>query len=111
MKIAAVLQGVLQGALLLAIVLSAPVFVAAESDRAAKQQTLDTACEAARERKLEPERAMYAQECVQKKMKDTLAECQRFYSDYGARIGDRVPLYYDLPECVAAFDYRQSYRE
>ena len=54
---------------------------------------------------------MYAQECVQLKMKDTLEECQRFYSDYGARVGDRAPLYYDLPECVAAFDYRQSYRE
>ncbi len=80
-------------------------------DRAATQQTLDAACEAARERKLEPERARYAQECVQLKMKDTLEECQRFYSDYGARIGDRAPLYYDLPECVAAFDYRQSYRE
>ncbi len=97
--------------LLFAFVLSAPVFVVAESDRAATQQTLDAACEAARERKLEPERAMYAQECVQLKMKDTLEECQRFYSDYGARIGDRAPLYYDLPECVAAFDYRQSYRE
>ena len=97
--------------LLFGVVLSTPVFVHADKDRAATQQSLDAACEAARERKLEPERAMYAQECVQKKMKDTLEECQRFYSDYGARIGDRAPLYYDLPECVAAFDYRQSYRE
>ncbi len=39
----------------------------------------------------------------------TLEDCQRFYSDYGARTGDRAPLYYDLPECVAAFEYRQSY--
>jgi len=76
------------GPILLAIALSAPVYVAAENDRATKQQTLDAACEAARERKLEPERAMYAQECVQQKMKDTLEECQRFYSDYGARVGD-----------------------
>lgn len=97
--------------LLFAFVLSAPVPVIAEDDRVATQQTLDAACEAARERKLEPERAMYAQECVQRKMKDTLEECQRFYSDYGARIGDRAPLYYDLPECVAAFNYRQDYRE
>ena len=99
------------GLFLLAVALSTPVYVAAENDRAVTQQTLDAACEAARERKLEPERAMYAQECVQRKTKDTLEECQRFYSDYGARIGDRTPLYYDLPECVAAFDYRQSYRE
>lgn len=97
--------------LLFAVALSAPVLVAAESDRAATQQSLDAACEAARERKLAPERAKYAQECVQKKMRDTLEECQRFYSDYGARIGDKAPLYYDLPECVTAFDYRQSYRE
>jgi hypothetical protein len=97
--------------LLFAVALLAPIFVVAESDRAATQQSLDAACGAARERKLEPERAMYAQECLQQKMKDTLEECQRFYSDYGARVGDRAPLYYDLPECVAAFDYRQSYRE
>ena len=64
------------GPILLAIALSAPVYVAAENDRATKQQTLDAACEVARERKLEPERAMYAQECVQQKMKDTLEERQ-----------------------------------
>jgi len=75
------------------------------------QQSLDADCEAAREQKLEPERERYVQECVQQKMKSTLEECQRFYSDYGARTGNRAPLYYDLPECVARVRYRQSYRQ
>jgi hypothetical protein len=84
---------------------------AAEDNRAAEQQRLDAACEAAREQKLEPERARFVLECVQQQMKSTLEECERFYGDYGARTGNRAPLYYDLPECVAAFEYRQSYRQ
>ncbi len=99
------------GGILVAIALLVPAPASAEDDRASIQRNLDAACEAARERKLEPERARYVQECVQTKMKSTLEECQRFYADYGARTGDRAPLYYDLPECVTAFDYRQSYRQ
>ena len=99
------------GGILIAIALLVPILGAADDDRASMQQRLDAECEAARERKLEPERARYVQECVQQKMKSTLEDCQRFYSDYGARTGDRAPLYYDLPECVAAFEYRQSYRQ
>jgi hypothetical protein len=38
----------------------------------------------------------------------TRAECERFYADYGARMGGRAPLFYDLPECVAAFEFLQG---
>jgi hypothetical protein len=99
------------GGSLVAIALLAPALAAAEGDRASVQRNLDSACEAARERQLEPERARYVHECVQTKMKSTLEECQRFYADHGARTGNRAPLYYDLPECITAFDYRQSYRQ
>ena len=79
-------------------------------DRATKQSELDEACEVARENKLSPLRQQYIEECVEIKKKDR-AYCERFYSDYGAKSGDRAPLFYDLPECVEAFEYRRSYRE
>jgi hypothetical protein len=31
-----------------------------------------------------------------------------FYSDFGAQSGHRAPLFYDLPECVKAFEYQNS---
>jgi hypothetical protein len=81
-----------------------------EIDRATKQKELDNACEVAREKKLTPLREQYIEECVDKWKKDR-GYCERFYSDYGARMGNRAPLFYDLPECVAAFEYRNSQLE
>lgn len=80
-----------------------------EKDRVTKQKELDTACEVARERKLMPLRQQYIEECVRKKQKKGRAECERFYSDFGAKSGKRAPLFYDLPECVEAFEYRKTY--
>ena len=80
-------------------------------DRATKQAQLDAECEAARERKLAPERDKYIDECVRNKMKENREACERFYRDYGAKTGTRLPLYYDLPECVRAFEFRRSYRQ
>ena len=97
--------------IVLAVCLVAPALCSASDERASVQQSLDAECEAARQRKLAPERAKYVQECEQKKERSTVQDCERFYSDYGARTGDRAPLYYDLPECVAAFEYRTSYRQ
>jgi len=81
------------------------------NDRAAQQAHLDAVCEAARERKLAPEREKYIEECVRDKVRDSREGCERFYSDYGAQSGNRAPLYYDLPECVSAFEFRNSYRQ
>ena len=82
-----------------------------DRDRAIQQAQLDAECEAARERKLAPERQQYLEECVRNKMKENREACERFYSDYGAETGTRLPLYYDLPECVSAFEFRNSYRQ
>jgi len=93
---------------LLAIVLATSVAAVANADRAQQQATLGAACEEAREQRLKPERARFVEECVTKKHKPDRASCERFYSDYGARNGNRAPLYYDLPECVDAFEFRKS---
>ena len=87
-----------------------PDAVATGSDRESTQSQLDAECEAARERKLAPERASYIEECVRDKVKDSRETCERFYRDYGARSGNRAPLYYDLPECVRAFESSRSTR-
>jgi hypothetical protein len=84
--------------------------VAGEKDQVSRQKELDAACERAREMKLAPLREQYIEECVAVQKKDR-AYCERFYSDYGARTGNRAPLFYDLPECVEAYNYRNSYRE
>ena len=85
--------------------------IGSENDRATRQAYLDAECEAAREHKLAPEREKYIEECVRKKNRDNREACERFYSDYGARSGNRAPLYYDLPECVSAFEFRKNYRQ
>lgn len=77
---------------------------------AEKQAQLDGKCEVAREKKLIPVRQQFVDECVSNKELPSLEECRRFYADYGGRMGQRPPLFYDLPECVEAFDYRQSVR-
>ena len=81
-----------------------------EKERDLKQKELDTACAAAREMKLAPLRQGYVEECIEKKTKDQ-AGCERFYSDYGNQTGNKAALFYDLPECVEAFDYQKSYRQ
>lgn len=67
---------------------------------------LDARCEAAREARLGPERAKYIEECVEKG--EARDYCTGFYADYGARAGNRAPLYLDLPECVEAHEYRKN---
>ncbi len=81
-----------------------------EEDRKAKQAELDAICEEARQKKLMPLRAQYVEECVEKEQLPDRASCERFYADYGERSGNRAPLFYDLPECVRAHEFRTSYR-
>ena len=83
----------------------------ADSDREQKQAELDAACEAAREKKLAPLRKQFVEQCVREEEKPDRASCEAYYSDYGAQAGDRAPLFYDLPECVKAFDYQNSDRQ
>ena len=76
----------------------------------ARQAELDALCEAARQKKITVERARLVDECVEKKQRSDRAACERFYADYGARSGNRPPLFYDLPECEEAHKFRTSYR-
>jgi hypothetical protein len=74
-----------------------------------EQVKLDQACEVARQKKLIPERQKYIEQCVKEgKPRPDRESCERFYADYGAQSGNRAPLYYDLPECEAAFEHRQN---
>ena len=82
----------------------------AKESREDKQASLDAACELEREKKLTPIRKKYVEECVTKKEMPSRKECENFYADYGGRMGGRAPLYYDLPECVTAFEFQQSAR-
>lgn len=84
--------------------------VAAKESREAKQARLDQACETARLKELVPLRKQVTEECVANKELPSREECERFYADYGERMGGRAPLFYDLPECETAFEYQQSVR-
>ncbi len=110
---------------LLGVIVRLPMIVVGASrdraERAAKQVELDENCEAVRETRLSKERTILIAECVQKNRRDQ-AWCTRFYADHGVagtRIGPAphsggargsAPLYYDLPECVEAHEFRKSYR-
>ena len=86
----------------------AAILAATGGEQVAEQAELDQACEKAREKKLAPERKKYIEECVAEKQRPDRASCELFYADYGNRSGNRAPLYYDLPECVKAFDYQKK---
>ena len=85
-------------------------------DRQKLQSEYDQICEAARSEKLAVEKVALIEECVNNESwtKDR-EQCERFYRDYGGAIsngsGVAPAKYYDLPECLKAFDYKKSYRQ
>ena len=84
--------------------------VSAES-RKDKQARLDHSCESERQKKLIPIRKEIVDQCVANKERSSRKECERFYADYGERMGGRAPLFFDLPECVTAFEFQQGVRQ
>ena len=80
----------------------------AKESRADKQARLDAACEVERQRKIAPLRQQVIEECIANKEFPDRNECERFYADYGERTGRKAPLFYDLPECVTAFEFLQG---
>ena len=82
----------------------------ATQSREDKQAELDATCEVERQKKLTPMRQQFVEDCVTNKEKSDRDHCERFYADYGSRMGGRAPLFYDLPECVSAFDFHRSSR-
>lgn len=92
----------------LILLLSSPVL--AKQSHEQKQSGLDAVCETARQEKLTPMKARFVEDCVANKEKPSREHCERFYADYGNRMGGRAPLFYDLPDCVTAFDFAKSSR-
>ncbi len=80
----------------------------AKESREEKQARLDAACEAARQEKIAPLRHQVIEDCVANKEMPNRKECERFYADYGERTGRKAALFYDLPECVTAFNFLQG---
>lgn len=96
-------------ALVLTLLLSAALAGAAEDDGAKRQAELDAACEAARDEKLAPIREDIYTECRRDRKGDE-AYCRRYANGYnGERIGG-APRFYELPECQAAFEFRNRDR-
>lgn len=96
---------------LAALLLAATAMADARADDWTDEQArLDRACEAARAEALAPIREEIRDECLAAgKPADFCARDAAAYD--GARPGPgRAPLFYDLPECVDAFEHQQSPR-
>ena len=94
--------------IVLILMLAGPAL--AKESREDKQTRLDNACEVERQKKLAPMRKKFVEDCVANKELPTYKDCETFYADYGNRMGGRAPLFYDLPECVTAFEFQQGAR-
>jgi hypothetical protein len=100
---------------LAAAVLLAGGTALAQTDSDMKRMAeLDRVCEAAREQRLAPMRAERIERCVSVENRSR-EQCSSEYANWGntqatARGTARTGLFYDLPECVAAFEARQRYR-
>jgi hypothetical protein len=96
--------------LFLAGLLLATGAIAADQTDAARQAELDRLCEAARDDKLAPIRADIYAECLDGKKGDQ-GYCRRYADGYnGERIGGSA-RFYELPECEAAFQFRNRNRK
>jgi hypothetical protein len=106
---------IILSAWLIAASAAAPSAVFAQTEEEMKRlDELDRKCESARAAKLAPIRAELIDRCtrVDKRPRDV---CEAEYASYGNThqvVGGRAVagMFYDLPECVAAFEARQKYR-
>jgi len=93
---------------LLCILLAGPVGAADDSD-AGKQAELDRLCEAARAVELAPIRADIYRDCLANKQGDE-AYCRRSADGYNGNRKGAAARFYELPECEAAFAFRNRSR-
>jgi hypothetical protein len=82
--------------------------VAAGDQAQSEQAALDADCEAARQTALAPKRSEIYQECVDK-FKKSAEFCEQDAAGYNGNRVNGSPLFYDLPECEAAFEYRNAH--
>ncbi len=98
----------------IALLAAAPTVSAQSEVELKRLDELDRKCEAARAVKLAPIRAELIDRCVRIDRRPRAA-CEDEFANYGdtraTAQGKAVAgLFYDLPECVAAFEARQKYR-
>ena len=72
-----------------------------------KQAKLDKACESARQKALLPIKKEIYQECLTKFKKDK-SVCQRQADAYNGNRVKGAPMFYELPDCEKAFEFRKK---
>lgn len=94
---------------LLASSASAATFEADKQATLQRQAELDQACEAARTAKLEPLRQQLFNECMSsKKTANSEQDCKRQSAEYNGNRSGAAPMFYDLPACVTAFEFKKA---
>jgi len=73
-----------------------------------KQAKLDFECEKARLIELAPIKRKIYKECMEDKNAEHEA-CFKLADKYNGGRNNANPRFYDLPECVAAYEYRREY--
>lgn len=106
--------GIRLAAAAIAALLAAPAAFAQSEAELKRLDQLDRKCEAARAAKLAPIRAELIDKCVRINRRPREA-CESEFAHYGDTKGTAqgkavAGMFYDLPECVAAFEARQEYR-
>jgi len=92
--------------------LAAPVLAQTEAEMK-RMDDLDRVCVAAREKRLAPLRAERVERCVtieKRSREQCTSENANWGNTHSTARGARTGMFYDLPECVAAFEARQRYR-
>ncbi len=87
-------------------------------DESLSLEELDRHCEKAREEKIAPLREAAIEECITNprlRNPNPEEDCQRFYKNFGTGVVVGVSVgtpakFYDLPECVTAFEARKKNR-
>jgi hypothetical protein len=96
--------------LVLTVTLAQPGFAShlSQADVDALMQT----CEAARKVKLAPERIAVVEQCMYEGKGDQ-KQCEKLHGNYGNRTTGairKIGKYYDLPECVKAYEAQKHYK-
>ena len=90
----------------LAIIINSVSSVACANQK--EQMKLDNICEASRQVALQPRKKEIYQECRQK-FKKSESVCQSEADVFNGNRPNGAPLFYELPACEKAFNYRNKH--
>ena len=97
-----------------ALALAAPSLAERDSvrqeraERAARQAELDRVCEQQRAPHVQAEYARQMALCLQRRGAQHQADCDRYMSSFYAPGAPGAQKFYDLPACVAAFEFERG---